>query len=550
MGEGGVCAVETSGLWIGPEERPLLAWSTRPVGATGELGVIVLPPIGYEYWTSHRTLRVLAERLAARGALVLRVDHDGTADSAGDQWDEGRVARWRASAQHAARELRANGVSRLVIVGLRFGATLALLDAANVGAGAVVAWAPVVSGRRFVREMRLLATAVPADANAPEREGAVAIAGTIYSAKTIADLACVDLAHLEAPVVAQALVVDRADRPASTPLLNRLRALGCQTDHLVGEGSDLMLDQPTEYATVPTNIVDEIVTWIGPSAGGGLAPGAPRARARFAWGAKQIEEEVVVLGEKRLVGVLGRPRAGSSTSTVIFLNTGSEPHIGPGRAWVEFARHLTVAGYTTLRFDFRGWGESPDDGRAPGRPYAAHAAEDLADVVAALRRDGHTRLVLVGLCAGAWIALRAVLREDLAGVVAINPQMYWQPGHPVEATMAETRARRTREREREEWGARWKVWDALDLFGVRHAAAGWLRRLRKRGTPILMLFAEGDDGIEFLRNRTLRQLRLAQRSEHIDVVELPGIDHPMHRHWLRPLIVAEIERFLAAGRMR
>ena len=41
----------------------------------------VLPPVGYEYWSSHRSLRTLAERLAQNGCLALRFDFDGTGDS-------------------------------------------------------------------------------------------------------------------------------------------------------------------------------------------------------------------------------------------------------------------------------------------------------------------------------------------------------------------------------------------------------------------------------------------------------------------------------------
>ena len=85
------------------------------------MGVVIVPPVGYEYWTAHRTLRTLAERLAAEGCLALRFDFDGTGDSAGDQWDPDRVEAWLSGLDHAADALRRWGVSRLVIVGLRVG---------------------------------------------------------------------------------------------------------------------------------------------------------------------------------------------------------------------------------------------------------------------------------------------------------------------------------------------------------------------------------------------------------------------------------------------
>ncbi len=92
----------------------------------------MVPPVGYEYWNSHRTLRTLAERLAEGGCRVLRFDLDGLGDSAGDQWDAGRLEAWRSSVDHAADALRASGVTSLVFVGLRIGGSLALMKGADV----------------------------------------------------------------------------------------------------------------------------------------------------------------------------------------------------------------------------------------------------------------------------------------------------------------------------------------------------------------------------------------------------------------------------------
>jgi pimeloyl-ACP methyl ester carboxylesterase len=238
-----------------------------------------------------------------------------------------------------------------------------------------------------------------------------------------------------------------------------------------------------------------------------------------------------------MVGILTEPPSPRErAATVVFLNTGSEPHVGPGRAWVEYARSLAAAGHTALRVDWRGWGESPDDGHAPGRPYDEHALGDTATLVEALHADGHERVVLVGLCASAWVALRMVGDAPLAGVIALNPQMYWQPGDPV-LSQVDTGIERTDERLREERGARWGVWTALDLLGHRPPAGRWLDELAASGIPILALFSEGDDGLHFLRTRLARRTRRAAAGGTVHVEEIPGIDHGMHRAWLRPRMI-------------
>src|ERR1700694_4480821 len=117
--------IETTGRWIGPADRPLMSWLTTPTHGIGAVGVVIVPPVGYEYWTSHRTLRTLAEQLAEQGCSVVRLDLDATGDSAGDQWDPARLEAWCRSVAVAAGVLRELGVSSLVVAGLRMGATLA-----------------------------------------------------------------------------------------------------------------------------------------------------------------------------------------------------------------------------------------------------------------------------------------------------------------------------------------------------------------------------------------------------------------------------------------
>ena len=522
-----------------------MGWLSEPVEARGDTGVLVLPAVGYQYWSAHRTLRVLAERLAAGGHLVLRLDYDGTGDSAGEQSDPGRLAAWRSSVLAGAQELRTLGTRRLVVVGIRLGGTLALLEGAAVEADAIVALAPIVSGRRYARELRMLSVPVPEERSGQE-DGAVAVAGTLFSAETIADLAAMDpLAIDRAPSPRVLLIGETGKLPA------RLRELGSDVEQAIIPGAETALEVPTEEATVPSEIVAAVERWVGTET---VIPHSFRVTASrvasFDWGGGRIEERLLSLGAEGLVAISSDPlvpfASSGSPATAVFLNTGSEAHVGPGRAWVELARGLAVRGHRAVRVDFRGWGESPDDGYAPGRPYDAHCEQDTVAIVRALREQGHERIVLVGLCASAWVALRAVLHEPLAGVIALNPQLYWRPGDPVEATMAETRLRRTDERERERRGGRIGLWGALDRAGLRPWAGRWLDELSHCGTSVTLVYAAGDDGIEYLRNRLHRRLEQVGRSAPITVLEVPDIDHSMHRLWLRPRMLDVLHERLSA----
>jgi alpha-beta hydrolase superfamily lysophospholipase len=528
--------------WVGPPDRPALMWVSAPEGGASTSGVLVLPPLGYQWWSTHRTLRVLAETLAQDGHLVARLDYDGTGDSAGDQWDGGRVAAWRRSVADAVGDLRAQGCRHIGVVGVRLGGGLALIDGHELGADAIALWAPVSNGKRWARELRLLAEEVPAAEDLLEG-GTVSSAGIVFSAQTLADLNDVSAANLTAAPAPRALIVD--EQPDGK-LAGLLAALGVDVEARSVAGRATALDVATEDAIVPMEVVEAIRDWFGagaPELAGppaAPAPAAAAATARIAWRDGVVQETVTHLGPEHLAAVLTQPTAGpAKPGTLVFLNTGSEPHVGPGRAWVELARSLALQGHDCYRVDWRGWGESPSAGHAPGRPYDAHAIDDTVELVRALARAGREDIVLCGLCASAWVALRAVLEIDVAGVVALNPQLYWAPGDPVEATMAQTRRRRATEILEIREGARTGRWTEEDLAGERPWAAAWLDQLAAASTPVTMVFAEGDDGLEYLATRLHRRLAEARRAG-LRVVELVGVDHSMHRVWTRQRVAETI----------
>ena len=527
-------AYEPQGGWFGPDERPLAGWWSLPATSTRH-GVVIAGPIGYEWWSTHRTLRTLAECLADRGHTVLRFDYDGLGDSAGERWDPDRVESWRASLAHAVAAMRARGIDHVSLVGFRFGSLLTLLDGATLGVDAIAAWIPVESGRPFAKALRLLGLTVPGV------EGASVNAGLVLSADTAAALGALDLATLPAPPAPRILLMARPEQ-ALDALARRLRDLGAAVDLTSLPGVEAALDVPTEDATVPLPIVDAIAAWIG-DAPPAERPALPALRETVEIRGHEGTIRETMTHVASLAAVRGDPTGERPSTIVVFLNSGSEAHVGPGRAWVDYARALTRRGHATLRVDFRGWGESPDDGHAPGRPYDRHCLDDTMRLTEALHAD-YDRVVLAGLCAGAWTAMRTGQATTVDGIVAINPQLYWDFGCPVEATIPQTRLRRTREREREALGGRYGLWSALDLVGIRPMASRWLATLRRRRTPVLMLFAENDDGLEYLRNRCSRALARELKGGYLAVEELDDLDHQMYREWRRGEVASRIAAFV------
>ena len=122
----------------------------HPAALRSDVGVVILPPAGYAYTSSHRFWRMLAETLAARDITTLRVDYPGTGDSGGAAESLQRVAPWRAVLPTAIAHLtHEQEIQHVVVVGAELGALLALLDGPGLGAAGIVTVAQPQCGRQL-----------------------------------------------------------------------------------------------------------------------------------------------------------------------------------------------------------------------------------------------------------------------------------------------------------------------------------------------------------------------------------------------------------------
>lgn len=140
-------------LFFGPPGRQLFGFHHVPRGMPVS-AVLVCPPWGHEYQYAHRTLNVLAGRLQARGAHVLRFDYSGT----GDSWGDSTVASldaWVEDLRHAVEELRmASGLQMVDLIGLRLGGYLAARATPTLhNIRTLLLWDAVTSGEVWLRDL-------------------------------------------------------------------------------------------------------------------------------------------------------------------------------------------------------------------------------------------------------------------------------------------------------------------------------------------------------------------------------------------------------------
>ncbi len=578
MNQPSACLPEGRAIWFGPQTRSLCGVVHRPRLPGSGRGLVICPPIGYELWSSYATLRSLARDACDAGLTVLRFDYDGTGDSVGDHLDAHRVQAWLQSIDHACRHLvDAWGVHKLSLLGLRLGASLAATYAAQTQPAwldELILWDPVVNGRRYVRGLQLMAAPDPGEPAAAHAGGTAApasprtevglpdaalgsegdagltsVAGTVHSASTLADLAALNLLKLDAPTC-KVLLLHRPERSDCATLAQHWTSAGARVEAHADGSIEKVIDRAAEEAELPTPMLELLRIRFAGSADGGAAtplvgvPPRELARLRRALADAELVERFVRIEPDGLHGVLCEAAdRHDPDKLLVFLNAGLEHHVGPGRLWVEFSRALARPGLAALRVDFNGLGESPL--RVPGRAlrlYDLAHEVDIGNIVRFARQRGYRKVVLLGLCASAWIALHSAAAAGADAVAAINPQLYWRPGDPTPIALAQFR--KPGAARREALGARWGLWSLLDFMGLRPHAARWLQRLRRNGVAILMLYAESDPGVIYLRTRMARGLARLTARMGVRCVEVPGLDHPMHRHALRPRALAVLRDFV------
>ena len=97
----------------------------EPVGGFSGLGVVLVPPFGWDEACSYRPRRAWADRLAAEGHRALRIDLPGTGDSGASPRDPDRLEAWTLAVDDAARWLRSEaGCSEVAVIGLGLGGML------------------------------------------------------------------------------------------------------------------------------------------------------------------------------------------------------------------------------------------------------------------------------------------------------------------------------------------------------------------------------------------------------------------------------------------
>ena len=544
-----------------------------PAKASG-LGVVIVPPHGLEALAAAKSLRLLAEALAARGYAVLRFDLPGTGDSLGTDTEPGRVEAWTASIAAAARQLTVHaGVTGIVLLGLRLGALLAARAAPTVPQLAGLALLdPVMRGRTYTRELMITARAVAEgarlDPEATSTPSGLSIGGLLTSAATLDAMKELDLARLPAPS-APVLVLHRKGAIDAAAIGKAWTATVVTAEEAAGfEAIGL---SPT-VAVTPRAAIDRAGAWIDTLPRRERKTDIVPTPARLE-GPDFVEEAVTFGPDNRLFGITCRPTATGTGPMLLIVNAGRNPHIGWARGAVTLARRLAAEGIASFRMDVGGVGDGADrPGAADRLDQVLYHPDLLADVSAALDRleaGGYPRAALMGACSGAHLALHSAAADPrVEGLVLVNIQRFvWREGETVEQAIASSYAVASSYVSKL-WDL--KAWGKI-LSGERsltplvfefarrlmarargfvpsaetRAARALMAKLDQRKVPVELVYSDDDAGLEELaRHFGARGRRLA-RMPQVRFDTIPDTDHDLTPEAAREALFV---RTLAAAR--
>jgi alpha-beta hydrolase superfamily lysophospholipase len=584
--------LESRGQW-------LFAWLHWREQVRSDHGILLCPPVGHEQIHAHRSLRHLADAAARAGFPVLRLDYHGTGDSAGTEDEPDRYATWLANLRDAQIWLREQlGCRRITLIGLRLGATLAAQAAAAQDVDGLVLWAPVVKGRAYVRELRALSSmAGGGDRPAPGTPGDLEVAGFVLTEQTARDLSGLDLLKSE-PRCRRALIVARDDMPADAALQEHLRARGIEVEQTLPPGYADMMAEP-HFTKVPHEAIAQVVAWLR-AASAGAADAAPEettfvAQAILAHepaaGSPRIREESLYINDRpALFGIVSEPHdtPAAPLPFLVLLNAGSCYHVGPNRLYVSLSRVLAARGFRCLRMDLCGLGDSEtSDPERENDPYPATTFRDIDRTLKHLRTHwGAERLVLLGLCSGAYAAFQSAARLTdpvLVESVLINPlTFYWHEGMSLGPSPAE-QLQSYRACLRSLWQPKkWlKLLSGKSQLGVaglmrllmgrrrgrgragrgtaftggpsdvpmthpvREDLPGDLERIAGAGRQLACFFAKSDPGHALLTDSALRQVNDLCTAGRMSVAFIEDADHTFSRLGPRRALVQAITEYLS-----
>jgi pimeloyl-ACP methyl ester carboxylesterase len=350
------------------------------------------------------------------------------------------------------------------------------------------------------------------------------------------------------------------------------------------------LVRSADSSIVPERAWQEILEWLGPSASVSRREATAPIQALECISMPGMTERATMVGQDGQFGMLCEPDAPRANGPAfLFTNTGGNHHVGDCRMYVMLARQLAQMGYASVRMDISLMGDSvaPEHELNIPQLYASGIPHrDVTGAIEWMRARGHDRVIVMGICSGAYHAFHAALAcPTVVGAVIINVVKFrWEsedgkaghapgqsirvyraalanPGNwvklitgrlnvmPHAVSLMHRLRRRLTERVGQRVNAlRGRADDATPTGFARQA----MLDLERRGVLTDLVYGAGDIGLDEARTRLGAQFEVLDELDHVNAFVFERFDHalflPESRATLRAHLFQHIERQQARAR--
>lgn len=252
-------------------------------------------------------------------------------------------------------------------------------------------------------------------------------------------------------------------------------------------------------------------------------------------------EKVISFGaEGRLHGILTEPEPSARIAgapAVLTWNVGLHHHVGPHRFYIDLNRSLARLGFTTLRFDLSGLGDS-EVSRDDARPDFERAVSDVRDAMAALRKQrGFDSFVPVGFCSSVDAAHTVGVKDPgIKGIVYLEGYGYRTRGfyarYPMRFLDRNRWERLLRVRYPKLFGDAEAINDPsyerervyLRDYPTREKLRSDVLGMMERDMRLLMIYVGGDTDYDY-RDQFFEQIRTDRVKNKVDIEYYADADH-------------------------
>ena len=476
---------------------------------------LLCPGVSQDASTGYRSYRLLADRLAAAGYPALRFDYLGTGDScdtdASEHW-----AIWQNSIHAAVDWLRAStNAHRVVLFGLRIGATLAAVVAERRSdVAGLVLLAPVLRGKTYINQLAVEARL--REAGAASTGDSIVLGELSLSGETQRLMRQIDLCSVRLQPDCKVAIYASTQTPVLLDCVQTWRSRQVDVTCDDFPGLDALL-RPTHHTDEPSADFSGVVAWLRRAIPCRPAPppAAPVPAYPVLRPAGCIETALCFGEEDHLCGILCQPTEDAVPElAVVIANSGGNPHHGFARFSVEFARHLARAGVASFRIDFAGLGDSrnPADDNSQTDVFAVDRTGDMRAAVDKLEELGYRRFAAHGLCSGAYHALYAGLADPRFSVLLLVNLPWFTLRH--------------------------------EKSGEFSVARGCLADLERHQTRTQFLFADADTGLKQFERHFGPRGDTLRGSSGVAVEVVAGWDHELTGRDMRQTAGEHMLRFL------